>query len=265
MWGSQGSAVSVGNGTAVTVWKEGADICTCAQRGKPDTRDQLSDPAHKWHLHVQHHKNITLKSDITLKAAGNIWAENLFFMEKPLLFPGIWDYQISVWMTVSCLIAVSVCADVKMERVMHLYISSGFGFPTGNPFCPKAALKVRNQFHILRGMELKLNVLLPSSPLWNSHWVQQKAWHELLPGSHMEIMFLGAKIIPPLLTWEKCKSHTSFTEAIESAVNNTEVLNTSPTNLQQRKQATQKFNGFHLPVKFQRKLLLGEFGCALQH
>lgn len=75
---------------------------------------------------------------ITLKAAVNIWAENLFFMEKPLLFPEIWDYQISVWMAASCLTAVSVCANVKMERVMHLYSSPAFGFPTGNPFCPKA-------------------------------------------------------------------------------------------------------------------------------
>lgn len=80
-------------------------------------------------------------------------------------------------MTASFLTVVSVCANVKMERVMHLHISSGFGFPI--PFYPKADLKVRNQCHVLRGLELRSkSVLLPTSPLWNSHscaGVQEKA------------------------------------------------------------------------------------------
>lgn len=33
--------------------------------------------------------------------------------------------------------------------MMLSYISSGFGFLTGNPFCPKAALKVRKYCHVL--------------------------------------------------------------------------------------------------------------------
>lgn len=101
-------------------------------------------------------------------------------------------------MTASFLTIVSVCANVKMERVMHLYISSGFGFPIGNPFRPKASLKVRNQCHILRELELRLqSVLLPRSPLWNSHCcavVQEEAGHKPLLGSHMEIMFFGEHV-----------------------------------------------------------------------
>lgn len=54
LWGSQGLAISVGNGIAMTVCKVGADIFTCAQRGKPDPRDQLNDRAHKGHLHIEH-------------------------------------------------------------------------------------------------------------------------------------------------------------------------------------------------------------------
>lgn len=192
-----------------------------------------------------------------------------FLVEKSLFFPEIWDYQISAWMMVSFLTAVSMCANIKMERVMPLYISSAFGFPTGHLFCLKAAIKIRNQCHILKGLELRLkSVLLPNSPLWNSlccAGVQEKAWHKLLMGSHMEIMFFGAKIIPPWVTWEKCKNHTTATEAIQSALNNTQVLNTSPMYLQQWKQVTQKFHGFHLPVTFQKKLLLWEYEYALQH
>lgn len=136
VWSSQGLAISVGNGIAMTVHKVGADIGTCAQRGKPDQGSA------QWLSTQRAPARCPSGRIITLKAAVNIWAESLFFVEKSLFFPEVLDYQISVWMLASFWTVVSVCANAKMERVMHLYISSGFGLPTGNPFCPKATLKV---------------------------------------------------------------------------------------------------------------------------
>lgn len=43
--------------------------------------------------------------------------------------------------------------------MMQSYISSGFGFLTGNPFCPKAALKGRNS-SILTRAQIRLKSLL---------------------------------------------------------------------------------------------------------